>query len=108
MIVEQETLLKKLPLHKTRFNLKYIFLDGINDNDADVDGFYEVAKELKANIMLSANSGEKENRKYTDKMRSLTEKIIKKAKADGLKVTYGTNHLHPTDQQFINQLLHSN
>jgi len=25
--------LKKLPLHKTRFYLKYIFLDGVNDND---------------------------------------------------------------------------
>ncbi|MCL1994641.1 MAG: radical SAM protein [Defluviitaleaceae bacterium] len=96
--------LKKLPLHKTRFYLKYIFLDGINDNDTEVDGFYKIAKELKAIIMFSANSKEKENRLYTDKMRLLIENVIKKAKVDGLEVTYGTIHLHPSDQKFIREL----
>ncbi|MCL1995461.1 MAG: radical SAM protein [Defluviitaleaceae bacterium] len=95
--------LKRLPLHKTLFYLKYIFLEGINDNDIDIDGFYEVAKELKANIIFSANSYEKENRLYTDKMLLLTEKIIKKAKSDGLKVGSHKNHLHPSDQKFISE-----
>jgi len=45
--------LKRYPLDKTRFSIKYIFLEGINDNETDIDGFYEIAKEIGGNITLS-------------------------------------------------------
>ncbi|MCL1994642.1 MAG: radical SAM protein [Defluviitaleaceae bacterium] len=98
--------LRRLPLHKIKtFYLKYIFLQDINDNDAEVDAFYEIAKELKVDIMLSVNSIDKDrsNWPYTDKMRILTENIIKKAKTDGLKVGWDENRMHPTDQKFIRE-----
>ena len=47
--------LKKYPLDKTKIQLKYIFLEGINDNTLDIDGFYEIARSCRADIILSTD-----------------------------------------------------
>jgi len=99
--------LRKYPLDKTRFLLKYIFLEGLNDNETDVDGFYEIAKEIKAIIMFSADY--KTNATpYTKKMRELTLRIINKAKADSIKIHPDNGYLNPQDAKFIKEYLTQN
>jgi wyosine [tRNA(Phe)-imidazoG37] synthetase (radical SAM superfamily) len=89
--------LRKYPIEKTRLAMKYIFLEGINDNEVDVDGFYDLAKEIGATIMFSADY----LKPYTEKMKELSIRIMDKAKADGVKITVDTNHIHPQDATFV-------
>ena len=44
--------LRKYPVNKTKLILKYLILEGVNDNETDIDRFYEIAKEAGAVIML--------------------------------------------------------
>ena len=90
---------KKYPLHKTTLHVKYLFLEELNDNETDVDGYYEIVKELGGIIMFSSNL----TTLYTDKMRALASRVIKKAKVDGIKINAGGNFLHPKDAKFINE-----
>jgi len=92
--------LKKYPMDKTRLLVKYIFLEGINDNEKDIEGFYEIVKEVGGTVMFSAD----ENTNfapYTENMRELTASIIKKAKADGVKIDASSGYLNPQDSKFI-------
>ena len=91
--------LRRYPLSKTRLHLKYIFLEGINDNEADINGFYDIAKEVNGIIMFSSNL----TKPYTPKMRELALMIAKRAKADGVEISTGGNFLHPDDARFINE-----
>ena len=90
--------LKRYPTSKTKLLLKYIFLEGVNDNEIDIDGFYEIVKEVSATVMFSSDL----HYPYTEKMKELVLRIIKKAKADGIKVTNG-NYLHPLDVKFVKE-----
>ena len=92
--------LKRYPLHKTTLHVKYLFLEDLNDNEIDVDGYYEIVKKLGGVIMFSSNL----TTLYTDKMRALASRIIKKAKIDGIKINAGGNFLHPKDAKFINEI----
>jgi len=38
--------------------LKYIILPGVNDNEADIDGFVELAGQLKADVVISSDNHE--------------------------------------------------
>jgi len=90
--------LRKYPLEKTRLNVKYIFLEGINDNEAEVDSFYEIVKELGGIIMFSSDR----NMPFTEKMRELALRMVLKAKADGVKINAGSNFLSSRDAKFLN------
>jgi|GEM_PF-1356095 len=96
--------LKKYPMHKTNLWLKYLFLEGINDNEADVDGYYEIAKEVGAAIYLSTDKNTNA-RPFTEnpRMRELVLRIIGKAKTDGLWVAADDNNINPTDVNFIRE-----
>ena len=91
--------LRKYPLKNTNFLLKYIFLEGVNDNEADIDGFYEIAKDIGGIIMLCANL----NTPYTDKMKDLALRILKKAKAEGVRINSHSAYLAPEDKKFIQE-----
>jgi len=94
--------LKKYPVDKTKLMMKYIFLKDINDNETDIDGFYEIVKKVGGTAML-ANDVRTNFAPYTDKMRELTLRIIKKAKADGIKVVPNYSFINPQDAKFINE-----
>ena len=91
--------LKKYPTDKTRLMLKYIFLEGVNDNEADIDGYYEIVKDTGGIISLSANL----TTPYTEKMKELTLRIVKKAKADGIDVSTSSSYITPQDAKFISE-----
>jgi len=93
--------IKRYPIKYTKFCLKYVFIEGVNDNEADIDGFYEIAKDSGAVIMISKDMNVGHG--LTDKMRELTLRLIKKAKADGIKVDGGSGYLNPADKEFIKQ-----
>jgi len=92
--------LKKYPLDKTKFYLKYIFLEDVNDNEKDLDGFYEVAKELGAIVSLSSNL----NALYTERMRELCYGMVKKAEIDGVKVVISSAYLNSADREAFYKL----
>ena len=90
--------LKKYPFHKTNLRLKYIFLEGINDNEADIDGFFDVVKDVGCKtIVLSSDLF----KPYTEKMRELTLRLIKKAKPAGILVSGNNSYLCAADEAFI-------
>ena len=90
--------LKRYPFKDINLRLKYIFLEGINDNEKDIDGFYEVVKSVGCKtIVLSSNLFTP----YTPKMRELALRLIKKAKADGILVSGNNSYLAPADELFI-------
>ncbi len=90
--------LKKYPLEKANLRLKYIFLEGLNDNETDIDGFYEIVKETGCkNIVLSSNLF----KPFTQKMRDLTLRIVKKAKQDGIVISANSSYLNSKDAEFI-------
>jgi hypothetical protein len=77
--------------------LKYLFLEGVNDNEADIDGYYEIVKETGGIVMPTGNL----NAPYTKKMRELALRVVQKAKADGIKVDATSGYLNPGDAKFI-------
>ncbi len=92
--------LKKYSFDKTKLCLKYIFLEGLNDNEADIDGFYEIAKSVGCDdIVLSSNLF----KPFTEKMRELTLRIINKAKNDGIVISSNSSYLCAKDAAFINK-----
>ena len=91
--------LKKYPVNKTILHVKYIFLEGVNDNETDIDSYYEIVKDLDGIIMLSSSLLSH----MTEKMRELALRIIKKAKKDGKKVYVDTVYVNSKDTQFINE-----
>ena len=91
--------LRRYPTEKTNLYLKYIFLEGLNDNEADIDGFYEIVKELGGVMMFSSDRG----KPFTSKMRELALKLVARAKADGIKIDPGGNFMHPDDINYIKE-----
>lgn len=93
--------LKKYPLKDIDFKMKYIFLDGVNDNEKDVDGFYNIVKDVGCrSIMLSSNSC----KPYTDKIKELVIRLIKKAQEDGINITK-SSYLSTKDSAFIDDVI---
>ncbi len=89
---------KRYPLHKTFLDLKYIFLEGYNDNEIDIDAFFNIAKEVGCKqISLSSNLA----KPFTPKMRELTIRLIKKAKRHNIYVTENNAYLTLDDKRFI-------
>jgi len=93
--------LKKYPMGKTKLYLKYIFLEGINDNETDIDGYYKIVKDVGGIIMFSANANV-DSPRYTEKMKEYVLRIIKKAKVDGIEVTSDA-YINPVDAKFIKE-----
>jgi len=50
--------LRKYAVSGGAIKLKYILLRGLNDNEADVSGFFEIAKEIGAEVILSWDSND--------------------------------------------------
>ncbi|MBR6098844.1 radical SAM protein [bacterium] len=93
--------LKKYPFENVDLQLKYIFLEGLNDNITDIDGFYNIVKDVGCKkIVLSSNL----SKPFTENMRNLASRLIQKAKADGIKVLK-SSYLAPADEKFIDECI---
>lgn len=89
--------LRNYTFYKCRLYVKYIFLERINDNEADVMGFYNIAKELGAAILISSD----DYKPLNSRMRKLVSDLITQAKKDGI-VVVGDTYLNQKDAQFVN------
>ena len=69
--------------------LKYILIEAVNDNKTDIDGFIDIAKEVKAEVALSADFNRKEKVMSKSHL-ELFMQLIERCKASGLQVK-----LHP-------------
>jgi len=96
--------LSTYPVSKTNLYLKYLFLEGYNDNVADVDGFYEIAKNVNGAIMISTDH-KTNSVPFTSKasLRGLTLRLIEKAKSDGIRILPDANNISAADAQFITE-----
>lgn len=90
--------LKRYPFKDINLCLKYIFLEGINDNEKDIDGFYEVVKSVGCKRIVMSSDLFKP---FTPKMKELTLRIIKKAKADGIVISENSSYICAADAAFI-------
>jgi pyruvate-formate lyase-activating enzyme len=86
-----------------KFHLKYIMLEGINDNKADMDGFLELCGKLKVGAILSAN---------TLALKPLTRAMLdsylyfaKRAVKKNISVTLLEEYLFPEDREQIKKAL---
>lgn len=93
--------LKRYELSDVNFILKYIFLEGMNDNEADVDGFIEVAKEVGCKrITISSDLF----KPFTPHIREMAERMILKAKENDIEVMRNTSYLARQDAEYILRL----
>ena len=94
--------LQTYPIDKTDLYVKYVFVEGYNDNETDIDGFYEIAKSTGGTIMISADN-KTNDIPFTasDNMRELTLRLIHKAKADGIRLKPDDNNINAIDADFI-------
>ena len=76
--------------------LKYIFLDGVNDNIEDVDGFFEAVK--SANCKTVILSGD-DYKPFTEKIKKLMVRFLEKAKNNDIRVLH--TYLSVNDQEFF-------
>ena len=88
--------LKKYPFENTSLQLKYIFLDGVNDNIEDVDGFFEAVK--SANCKTVILSGD-DYKPFTEKIKKLMVRFLEKAKNNDIRVLH--TYLSVNDQEFF-------
>lgn len=93
--------IKRYPLKDVDFRLKYIFLDGINDNEADVDGFYNIVKDVGCKTILISSDRSKP---FTEKIKALVIRLIKNAKQDGIRILK-SSYLSPKDNVFIDNAI---
>lgn len=90
--------MKKYPYRDVNFILKYIFLEGINDNEADIDGFFEIAKSVGCKrITISSDLF----KPLTPKMKELAIRLMKKAKPEGIIISENGSYLCASDAEFI-------
>ena len=93
--------IKKYPLENVDFSLKYIFLDGVNDNETDVDGFYDIVKQVGCKTIVISSDCCKP---FTGKMRELAKRLIIKAQQDNLRVIK-SSYLASEDCKFVDELV---
>lgn len=80
------------------FVLKYIFLEGYNDNEADTDGFIDVAAEVGCrSITISSDLF----KPFTPKMRTLVTRMIKRAADAGIKLRRNMSYVTNDDARFM-------
>ncbi|MCL2696622.1 MAG: radical SAM protein [Oscillospiraceae bacterium] len=96
--------LKRYPMSKTRLKLQYNLLEGINDNKTDADGFFEIAKNVGAEITLSQDLHKNAIPfSEVETMREIALRLIRKAKADGIIVGTSQQHNNPIDIKFVKE-----
>ena len=93
--------LKKYPLEKANLRLKYIFLEGVNDNEKDVQGFYDIVKDVNCKAITISSDRCKP---FTNKIRLLVAKLVEQAKQDGIKILK-SSYLSRQDEQYIDELV---
>jgi len=80
------------------FVLKYIFLEGLNDNEADVDGFVDTAAEVGCRKMTISSNLFKP---FTPEMRTLVRRMIKRAADAGIRLQRNMNYVTKEDAAFM-------
>ncbi len=93
--------MKRYPLQDVDFKLKYIFLDGVNDNETDVDGFYNIVKDVGCKTIFISSDRCKP---FTEKIRELVVRLIKKAKQDGIRIAK-SSYIASQDDIFIDNII---
>jgi pyruvate-formate lyase-activating enzyme len=79
-----------------KIDLKYIMLEGINDNQADVIGFIELAKKINAEIYISCNS-QNLGINMQEKTFNAAKLLVEKLKDYGLKYNVMKNYFTRDD-----------
>jgi ferredoxin len=98
--------LNKYSFAKTKLVVKYIFIEGVNDNEGDIDGFYEIVKGIgdADNVCIGLSNDQKTHlAPFTANMRRLSLRIIGRAKTDGIKVIGVQSYTNPKDVRFIDE-----
>ncbi|MCL1831442.1 MAG: radical SAM protein [Oscillospiraceae bacterium] len=94
--------LKKYPVQKAGLTLKYIMLKGVNDNEADIDGFYDLVKNVGCKVIALSSNQKLKYEPLTPKMRELALRLATKAKADGVEITT-TTYLNTDDAKWLRE-----
>lgn len=84
--------------------LKYILLPGINDNDADAEGFIRLASELGAVVQLS-NDTRTQCAPLPDQARRIVCRLAREARAHNLLVIHEQEVFSPEDNAAIKKAL---
>ena len=79
-----------------QIEVKYIILDGINDNVTDIDGFAELAAGLRATVVISADSTVTNNRLSENTMKMLL-RLIQRIRKEGLMIYPFLENFNPCD-----------
>jgi molybdenum cofactor biosynthesis enzyme MoaA len=89
---------------KGQIELKYIIVDGVNDNERDIDGFVDLVVKLNAIVLLSGNSLETSKRMSKPSLEMLL-RLINKVKNTQLIFPFREN-FNPRDLCAIDEAIH--
>jgi len=87
--------------------LKYILIKDLNDNETDINGFFSIAKEIKAEVALSADFNRKE-KALSESHLMLFMRLIDKCKASGLQVKLHPGSFTEQDTEVFNTHMRRN
>ena len=91
--------IKRYPLENVDFKLKYIFLEGINDNETDVDGFCDIVKDVGCKSIVLASDRCKP---FNENMEAMAIRLMKRAKDYGIRICK-SSYLSKKDGELIDK-----
>ena len=84
--------------------LKYLILPGVNDNNADIDGFFEIVLKTKANVIISANFFTRDKDLPPVTMELIESYYIELSK-QGIGITFMTKYFTKRDRAVIEKMV---
>jgi len=90
------------------YDLKYIILEGINDNIEDINGFVEIVKKANTrNATISANQQVK-NKRLSENTINMTTLLYKKLKETNANLLFSSNDFNREDMKEIREKININ
>jgi pyruvate-formate lyase-activating enzyme len=93
--------LKKYASSGGRIYLKWIFLEGINDNEADMDGFSEICAEIHPYIVGVAADFLKRDEQMPDALFEKFKYLLEKLESSGQNIELNYYTMYPNDAKRI-------
>jgi adenine C2-methylase RlmN of 23S rRNA A2503 and tRNA A37 len=95
---------RKLQKGRGYFQIVYILLGGVNDNEADIDAFADIAIELNAQVRISGDMSNINSRyQYTERMYTMAERLIAKLGQAKIKIWPKYDKLNPAVYKWLDK-----
>jgi pyruvate-formate lyase-activating enzyme len=82
-----------------RVQLKWIFLEGLNDNGADMNGFLDLCAEIKPCVVGVTTDYHRREEKMSDALFGKFKYLLQQLERQGRHIEFQTSMMHPEDHK---------